>query len=93
MFLLKTNKNSIAAAMTNNNNTGQHIFVRQVKITFLNKFLRAEPKSLVRFFLVFVNFLRYDQINSPKQLKNVIFSGLFSKNRVSLLKSIDRYQL
>jgi hypothetical protein len=67
-------------------NTGQQIFVRQVRITFLNSFLRAEPKSVV-------NFLRYDQINSPKQLKNVIFSGLFSKNRVSLLKSIDRYQL
>jgi hypothetical protein len=70
-------------------NTGQQIFVRQVKITFLNKFLRAEPKSVVRF----LNILRYDQINSPKQLKNVIFSGLFSKNRVLLLKSIDRCQL
>jgi hypothetical protein len=56
-------------------NTGQQIFVRQVKITFLNKFLRAEPKSVVRF----LNFWRYDQINSPKQLKNVILSGLFSK--------------
>jgi hypothetical protein len=33
------------------NYTGQQIFVCKVKITFLNKFLHAEPKSRIIFFL------------------------------------------